>query len=73
MFTFFGKFVKKSPQFLATFPQSKDYALILIKNVLGCILGYFFPKCRLCINFEKKWLGLHFGRFSHSSGHPAKD
>jgi hypothetical protein len=26
-------------------------------------LGYFFPRSHLCINFYKKWIGLHFGRF----------
>jgi hypothetical protein len=28
----------------------------------------------LLINFDKKWVGLHFGRFfSNSSGHPEND
>jgi hypothetical protein len=26
-------------------------------------LGYFFPQLRWCINFVKKWVGLHFGQF----------
>jgi hypothetical protein len=25
--------------------------------------GYFFPLLRLCIDFGRKWLGIHFGRF----------
>jgi hypothetical protein len=28
-------------------------------------LGYFFPWLRLCINFDKKWVVLHFGRYFH--------
>jgi hypothetical protein len=29
---------------------------------------YFFPcTCRFCINFDKKWVGLHFGRFFTNS------
>jgi hypothetical protein len=28
----------------------------------------------LCFNFNKKWIGLHFGRFlTNSSGHPERD
>jgi hypothetical protein len=29
------------------------------------ILGYFYPRLISSINFDKKWLGLHFGRFFH--------
>jgi hypothetical protein len=29
------------------------------------ILGYFFPQYQLCINFDKKMVGLHFGRLFH--------
>jgi hypothetical protein len=25
-------------------------------------VGLLFPKYRLCINFDKNWIGLHFGR-----------
>jgi hypothetical protein len=35
-----------------------------LKNTeLAKIFGYFFPQISLCINFGKKWHGLHFGRF----------
>jgi hypothetical protein len=32
-------------------------------------LGNYFPLLMLCIEFDKKWLGLHFGRF-FSQTHP---
>jgi hypothetical protein len=34
---------------------------------LSCrILGYFLTRLRfVCTNFDKKWVGLHFGRFFH--------
>jgi hypothetical protein len=37
------------------------------------LLGYFFLRNNLCINFDKKWVGQHFGRFffTNASGHPA--
>jgi hypothetical protein len=28
-------------------------------------LGLLFPRYQLCINFDKKWVGLHFGRLFH--------
>jgi hypothetical protein len=28
-------------------------------------VGQLFPKCRLCINFDKKRVGLQFGQFCH--------
>jgi hypothetical protein len=28
-------------------------------------LGYISPRLSWCINFYKKWVGLHFGRFCH--------
>jgi hypothetical protein len=35
-------------------------------------LGYFIQRLILCINFDKKWDGLRFGRFFQTpSGHPA--
>jgi hypothetical protein len=43
----------------------------LLKYVVHNV-GYFFTRLRFCINFDKKWIGLHFGRFSftNSSGRP---
>jgi hypothetical protein len=36
------------------------------------IFGYFIPRLKFCNSFDKKWVGLHFGRFfPNSSGHPA--
>jgi hypothetical protein len=39
--------------------------------------GYFFPRQKLCIDFdENKIVGLHFGRsicFANSSGHTASE
>jgi hypothetical protein len=35
------------------------------------IFGLLFSMVRFCINFDKKWVGLHLGDFfSNSSGHP---
>jgi hypothetical protein len=33
------------------------------------IIGYSFLWKKLCINFDKKWVGLHFGRFLKSGHH----
>jgi hypothetical protein len=47
-----------------------DYCLLWtvflkITKVVGylCNFGLLFPQLRLCINFDKKGAGLHFGRF----------
>jgi hypothetical protein len=41
---------------------------------LATLIGYFFPRLLLCINFAKNCIGQHFGRFfTNSSGHPAAD
>jgi hypothetical protein len=38
------------------------------------IIWLFFPQCKICIKFDKTWVGLHFGRlFINSSGHPDLD
>jgi hypothetical protein len=29
-------------------------------------LGYFFPRYQLCLNFDKKWFGLHFERLFYT-------
>jgi hypothetical protein len=32
----------------------------------------FLQQYKLCMDFDKKWVGLHFGRFfPNSSGHPS--
>jgi hypothetical protein len=35
-------------------------------------LGMFIPRKMLCIDFDKNWVGTHFGRCfkTNSSGHP---
>jgi hypothetical protein len=44
----------------------------LLITQLAHIYGLLLP--RSCINFDKKWAGLHFGRFfANSSGHPARE
>jgi hypothetical protein len=41
------------------------FRVFALKNDSPKFLVYFFPTYRLCINFDKKWVGLHFGRFFH--------
>jgi hypothetical protein len=37
-------------------------------------IGLLFSQHQLCINFDKKLVGRHFGRlFINSSGHPARN
>jgi hypothetical protein len=38
------------------------------------LLGQLFSTVKKCINLDKKWVGLDFGRFfsETSSGHPAR-
>jgi hypothetical protein len=51
-------------------PNGKPFTVASLLKIAESahILILLFHKHASCINFDKKWIGLHFGRFFHKLG-----